>query len=178
MLAVFSQATLYRLAFVGLVLLTLAFSTTPDLTTSWLILWPDLVYCLTVAWLVRRPEHVPPWLVAGLLLIRDVILGLPPGLWAALVVLTGIVICLLRTWLQSQSFLLEWIMAAALYFLALSVMQGILLVAQLPVMSLATMVRATVVTILAYPLVVLFLHSIVRVRVSYGDSHAGAPGWL
>jgi len=169
---------LHRLCYVGLVLLTLAISTTPELSASGLIMWPDLVYCITAAWLVRCPEHVPPWLLTTLFLLRDIILGLPPGLWTALVVLIGIALCLLHNWLKSQPYLLEWIVVSALFFCALFAMQCILLIAQLPISTLANLFRAMAMTALAYPLVSLFLHLVIRVRVSYEDTHEGAPGWL
>ena len=41
---------------------------------------PDLFLALTFAWAVRRPDYVPPLLVAGLALMMDLLFHRPPGL--------------------------------------------------------------------------------------------------
>lgn len=75
---------------------------------------PDLVLALAVAWVMRRPDYVPPLLVGPLFLIADLLLQHPPGLNAALVVL---VLELARNrygiW-RDLPFLGEWAIAAVL----------------------------------------------------------------
>ena len=39
---------------------------------------PDLLLCLIFAWLVRRPDYVPVWLVASVVLVEDMLLQRPP----------------------------------------------------------------------------------------------------
>lgn len=48
---------------------------------------PDLVLCLTAAWILRRPDYVPVWLLLLVLLLADVMLMRPLGLWTLIVVL-------------------------------------------------------------------------------------------
>jgi rod shape-determining protein MreD len=50
---------------------------------------PDLLMCLLVAWMIRRPDLLPMPLVAAVFLWADMMLMRPPGLWAALAVLAG-----------------------------------------------------------------------------------------
>ncbi len=50
---------------------------------------PDLMLCLAVAWLMRRPDYVPAPLLAALFLVADLLTMRPPGLWAGLVVIAG-----------------------------------------------------------------------------------------
>lgn len=50
---------------------------------------PDLLLCLLVAWMIRRPDLLPMPLVAAVFLWADLMLMRPPGLWAALAVLAG-----------------------------------------------------------------------------------------
>ena len=44
---------------------------------------PDLMLCLVLAWTIRRPDLLPVWLVAVVMLAADLLLMRPPGLWAA-----------------------------------------------------------------------------------------------
>ena len=48
---------------------------------------PDLILALTIAWAVRRPDHLPILTVAGAALAVDLLLMRPPGLMAALTVI-------------------------------------------------------------------------------------------
>ncbi|WP_299813076.1 rod shape-determining protein MreD [uncultured Jannaschia sp.] len=48
---------------------------------------PELMVCLTVAWVLRRPDYVPVWLLLPLLLLDDALLLRPLGLWTLLVFL-------------------------------------------------------------------------------------------
>ncbi|PWR02272.1 rod shape-determining protein MreD [Meridianimarinicoccus roseus] len=48
---------------------------------------PDLLLCLVLAWVVRRPDLLPVLLIAALFFLADMMLMRPPGLWAGLVVL-------------------------------------------------------------------------------------------
>ncbi|WP_308915716.1 rod shape-determining protein MreD [Jannaschia sp. LMIT008] len=48
---------------------------------------PDLMLCLVIAWVLRRPDYVPLWLLLPLLLLDDALLMRPLGLWTLTVVL-------------------------------------------------------------------------------------------
>ncbi len=173
-----SRISLYRLGYSGLVLLTLALCTIPGITTSGVILWPDLVYCITIAWLIRAPMHVPPWLLVGVFLLRDILLGLPPGLWTAMILLTGLIIILSYEWLRSHIYLIQWILVAGLYLCALIAMQSVLLITRLPVPTSENLVRSFVMTALAYPLASALIALIIREDAARDGTTEGATGWL
>lgn len=48
---------------------------------------PDLVTCAIFAWMLRRPDELPSWLVALVALTADLLYQRPPGLMAALVLI-------------------------------------------------------------------------------------------
>ena len=48
---------------------------------------PDLLLCLIMAWVVRRPDYLPLAMIVIVMLMEDLLLMRPPGLWTALVVL-------------------------------------------------------------------------------------------
>jgi penicillin-binding protein 2 len=43
---------------------------------------PDLVYCLAIAWTIRRPDEAPRWAILALGLAGDVMISRPPGIGA------------------------------------------------------------------------------------------------
>lgn len=50
---------------------------------------PDLIVCLMAAWILRRPDYVPVWLLVPILFLADVLLMRPLGLWALIVFVMG-----------------------------------------------------------------------------------------
>jgi rod shape-determining protein MreD len=134
---------------------------------------PDLILALTCAWVVRRPEFVPVPLVALVFLMSDLLFHMPPGLWAAIVVI-GIQTLRARTpVLRDLAFPAEWFtVAVTLTVMALGnqIALGLLLVDR-PSLSLGLM--QLVMTLLFYPLVAFGSQVIFGVRKqSPGDVDA------
>jgi rod shape-determining protein MreD len=48
---------------------------------------PELTLCLACAWVLRRPDYVPAWLLVPVLLLEDMLLFRPLGLWTLIVLL-------------------------------------------------------------------------------------------
>ncbi|WP_136443059.1 rod shape-determining protein MreD [Pacificoceanicola onchidii] len=127
---------------------------------------PDLLVALTFAWSLRRPDYVPALLIAGVMLLADLLFGRPPGLWA-LTILIG------AEWLKRRdrrmrdtTFVAEWLTVATLLFvltLAYRLTLGILIV---PAGALFLYITQYIMTVLAYPLVVGLSHVLFRVRRS------------
>lgn len=42
---------------------------------------PELIFGLICAWVLRRPDYVPVWLLIPVLLVEDALLNRPLGLW-------------------------------------------------------------------------------------------------
>lgn len=72
--------------YVGLCLVFVFFRLLPLNTVPGGLPGPDLILCLTLAWVIRRPDVLPMPLVAGVSVLADLLLMRPPGLWAALTV--------------------------------------------------------------------------------------------
>lgn len=116
---------------------------------------PDLILCLTLAWVQRRPDYVPALLVAAVFLIEDIITMRPPGLWA-LVVLAGTEFLRSReALLRDLPFVVEWIATGAL-IMAMAILNWLVLALFLvPQAGFGAVMLQVVATIAAYPLVVL-----------------------
>ncbi|CUH07478.1 hypothetical protein JSE7799_00022 [Jannaschia seosinensis] len=78
---------LYRLLFVVLAVTVLFFQLLPFGAGTGSVPGPELTVCLIAAWVLRRPDYVPVWLLLPLLLLDDVLLMRPLGLWTLIVLL-------------------------------------------------------------------------------------------
>lgn len=143
-----------RLAFAAIALTILFAQLLPLRTTPSAIGSPDLITALVFAWALRRPDFVPALLLAAVLFLADLLLGRPPGLWAALVLIAA-------EWLKAQgrrpiesTFAAEWVTVAIVLLvtmLAYRVVLGIMLVAP---GGFALYAAQFALTVAAYPLVV------------------------
>ncbi len=125
---------------------------------------PDLFVALACAWAVRRPDYVPPLLVAGLALLMDLLFQRPPGLWAALT-LIGIEALRRRApALRDRTFLADWAAVAGTLVamtLGYRLVLGVLFVDQ-PALGLS--LTQLLSTLAAYPLVAALSHFLLGVR--------------
>ena len=46
---------------------------------------PDITLALILAWVLRRPEYVPVALILVVVVVEDLLLQRPPGLWPLIV---------------------------------------------------------------------------------------------
>lgn len=137
---------------------------------------PDLILAITLAWGLRRPEFVPPLLVAAIFLLCDLLFQRPPGLWAALVLIGCQTLRARAPDLRDLTFPVEWASVAttlAAMTLGYRVILGVLMVDQAPLgLSLMQMLM----TLAAYPVVVLLSHWLLGVRkVAPGELDAMRP---
>lgn len=125
---------------------------------------PDMMLAITLAWVLRRPDYVPPILIAIMFLLTDLLYQRPPGLWAALVLLSAEGLRSRAPGLRDLTFLVEWLNVAttlALLTLGYRIILGVLLVDQAPLgLSLMQMVA----TVLFYPVAVFLSQVVFGVR--------------
>ncbi|WP_163846857.1 rod shape-determining protein MreD [Pseudooceanicola aestuarii] len=113
---------------------------------------PDLVLALTLAWTIRRPELVPAPLVGAALLLADLILLRPPGLYAAIGVLACEMLKRRSRGLRELPFPAEWAMASVAVAMVLIGYQLALAVFFIGPLQLKLALIQAIATILAYPL--------------------------
>ena len=134
---------------------------------------PEIMLALTFAWVLRRPDHVPPILIASVFLLADLLFQRPPGLWAALVLLGSETLRAREPGLRDLTFAVEWASVATTLIaitLGYRIILAVLLVDQAPLgLSLMQMVA----TLMVYPLVALVSHALFGVRkIAPGDIDA------
>ncbi|KMK66062.1 hypothetical protein [Puniceibacterium sp. IMCC21224] len=155
-----------RAAFLALSLLVIFFHLLPLETMPRRWAPPDLIVALCFAWALRRPDYVPALLVAGVILLTDLVFHRPPGLWAALVVMAA-------EWLKSRerrqrdnTFVLEWITVAGCLLIITLIYRLVLLVLIVSPGTFALSLMQLITTIAVYPLIVLSSHLVFGVRRS------------
>jgi len=125
---------------------------------------PDLLLPLTLAWVLRRPSHLPAVAIVLVFLAEDLFLMRPPALWA-LIVLAGTEFLRMRqSAVREMHIALEWGMVSAV-MLAMFLANRIgLAIVMSPREPLDLSLTRLVFTMLIYPLVVLVLQAVIRVR--------------
>ncbi|OIQ71601.1 hypothetical protein GALL_467780 [mine drainage metagenome] len=144
----------YRGLFVAICVVLILINLLPLSTATDAIPGPDLMLCLAMAWVLRRPDFVPALLIAVVFLFADLILMRPPGLWA-LIVLGGTEFLRGRRALTRElSLLVEWAMVSVVMIAMWLAYRLVFAVVFLPQPSLRLSAMQLAVTILAYPIVV------------------------
>jgi rod shape-determining protein MreD len=115
---------------------------------------PDLLVCLTFAWVLRRPDYTPVLLIAAVLLLEDLLLMRPPGLWTAIIVLASEFLRQRGALAREISFAVEWLMVAAVMAASLMAFRCVLMLAMLPQVNLGQAMIQLIASILCYPVVV------------------------
>ncbi len=160
----FTQIWLGRLAFAGCVLILTFASLVPLDFTPTVFAAPDLMFCLVFAFVLRRPDFVPVWLIAGVFFLADILFFRPPGLWTAIVVLTAEFTRTQEYRLRDLVFPFEWAFVAATMFLAVLANRLMLSLVVVPMPGFGAIMRVYLVTAAAYPLVVFFCYFLLRIR--------------
>ena len=115
---------------------------------------PDLILCLVFAWTMRRPEYLPVWLLALVLLSEDFLLMRPPGLWTALVIVAAEFIRSRIALTRELNFGVEWLLVSGLMLGAFLAYRLIFALSFLPQPEFGYAVIQILWSILAYPAVV------------------------
>lgn len=125
---------------------------------------PDLLLCLTMGWLLRRPGHLPAPVIAGVYLIEDLVSLRPPGLWALLVLIGSEFLRRRQSVVREINLLLEWAMVAGVLVAMMLANRLVLAIVMVPAPPLDLSLLKLLFTVVAYPFVVLVLHFVLRVR--------------
>lgn len=154
----------YRLLFLGLAVLLLFVRLLPLGSTAGAFPGPDFMLCLTLAWVMRRPEFAPVWLIVLVTLTEDLILMRPPGLWTALVVIATEFLRSRIALTRELNFVVEWLLAAGLMIGMLLVYRLAFMLALLPQPQFGFAVVQMIWSILCYPVVVILSRLVFDLR--------------
>ena len=115
---------------------------------------PDLLLCLTLAWVLRRPDHVPAPLIAAVFLTCDFLFLRPPGLWTLMVLLATEFLRAREPFARELPFALEIALVAGVLIAATLGEALILAIFLVPKAGLGVALSHMLMTLVAYPFVV------------------------
>ncbi len=116
---------------------------------------PDLLLCLIMAWVMRRPDYLPVLLIVLVVLVDDLILMRPPGLWTALVVLATEFLRSRVALTRELNFVVEWLLVAGLMMAMLLAYRLVFAIAFLPQPGFGFALLQILWSMLCYPAVVM-----------------------
>lgn len=155
---------LMRAAYTGIALTVLFFHLLPLSTEP--VRWApaDLLLAMTLAWALRRPEFVPPLLVAAVMFLADLLLQRPPGLWALLVLLAAEFLKS-RLPLQRETPFAGEFSAVAIVIIGITLLNRVVLsLLAVEQAHVALVIVQLIMTLIAYPILVIFSQSILGIR--------------
>jgi rod shape-determining protein MreD len=149
-----SSPWFYRTIYVGVagVLLFWRLLPTGGMADTWP--GPDLLLCLTLVWVIRRPDHLPAGFLAVVFLAEDLILYRPPGLWTAIVLVATEFLRSRSALTRELNFVFEWFLVALVMVAMAMAYRMAFAVALLPQPALGFALIQVVWSVLFYPLVV------------------------
>ncbi len=159
-----SAVWLYRWIFLALALVIMFLRLLPLGTEAGRLPGPDILLSVMLAWVMRRPDYLPVVMITVIVLLEDVILMRPPGLWTALVVLATEFLRSRAALTRELSFAVEWMLIAGLMVGLLLGYRLFFAVAFLPQPAFGFAMTQTLWSILCYPLVVMASRLILDLR--------------
>lgn len=126
--------------------------------------FPDLLLALTLAWVLRRPAHLPAALIALVFLAEDLFMMRPPGLWALVVLLGSEYLRQREAVVRELNLLLEWAMVSAVMVAMVLANRVVRALVMTPNDPMLPTLAGLLLTILTYPLVVVVLQGVLRVK--------------
>lgn len=135
---------------------------------------PDLILALTFAWALRRPEFIPAFLVASVMLFADIVLHRPPGLVAVITLLATEWLKTRVLQVRNEGFVTELLLVASALIMVALAARVVMAVLLIPFPPLGLTAMQVAMTLAFYPLIVLASNLIFRVRArAPGDDATG-----
>ncbi len=155
---------LKSLMFLGLTTLLILLQLLPLELQADALIWPDLLFALTAAWVLRRPDSTPVLLIVAIFLMADFILSRPPGLWCFMVLMATEFLRIQSRGHHDRPFLFEWVTFAILFGLMLLLQSLILSLSLVPNPPAGRMLFQYAITTGLYPLIAFTLYGVLRIR--------------
>lgn len=148
------QVWLHRLLFISIALALLFLRLLPLRSEAGDFPGPDLLACLIFAWTMRRPDYLPALLIAAVVLLEDLVLMRPPGLWAGLVVVASEFVRGRVALTRELNFGVEWLLVSGLMVGLMVVNRMIFALFLLPQSNFGYALLQVIMSMIAYPVVV------------------------
>lgn len=125
---------------------------------------PDILLCITFVWVLRRPQYLPPLLIAAVFLLTDILYMRPPGLWTALVVVATEMLRSREASLREQQIAAEMGTVAVVIVALHLVYWLVLLVFAVPQARIGMLLLQLIATLVAYPMIAAVARLVFKVQ--------------
>ena len=142
------------------------------------IVFPDLMFAVFAAWIIRRPSSAPIVGIVFFGILADALMMRPLGLWALVLFVGMEVLRISERAFRDIPFVLEWLYVRPALALMLLLQNVLLFVSFDSVYSLSDVVWHWVRTFAAYPLVVATLHWGLCIRAFKKDNRPNRLGYV
>lgn len=146
---------IYRAMYLGLAAALLFLRLLPLSTMPVVFPGPDLLLCVTIAWVLRRDEYVPAIFIVLVFALEDMLVMRPPGLWALIVLLATEFLRRREEAMRDLPFLVEWAMVSVVMVAMMLAYRFVLLVTMVSQPGLGLTLLQVMTTIVGYPVVVI-----------------------
>ncbi|WP_425049477.1 rod shape-determining protein MreD [Psychromarinibacter sp. S121] len=125
---------------------------------------PDLLLCITLAWVLRRPQYVPTLLIAAVFLMTDFLYMRPPGLWTALIVVAVETLRSREATLREQPLMVEIVTVAVILAIIHIGYWLLLLLFAVPQARFGLLLLEMIATMVTYPMIVVLARVVFKVQ--------------
>ncbi|MDP3196056.1 rod shape-determining protein MreD [Tabrizicola sp.] len=158
------EQLVFRSLFVVIALLLLFMRLLPLGNAPGALPGPDILMCVILAWIVRRPEFLPMPLILVVILAEDLILMRPPGLWTAIVILATEFLRGRIALTRELSFVVEWLLVSGVMLGMMLIYRLTLGIAFVPQAPFGFVIVQVLWSIAVYPVVVGLSHLALDLR--------------
>jgi rod shape-determining protein MreD len=125
---------------------------------------PDVLLCVAIAWVLRRPDYVPALSILAVFFIDDLLAMRPPGLWTLITLVATEFLRSREPLTRDLPFAVEWAMVGIVIAVMLIANYLILALFMVPQAAFAAILVHGIATIAVYPLVVAASHGLLGLR--------------
>lgn len=125
---------------------------------------PDLLLCLIIGWVMRRPDYLPVWLIAAVVFAEDLLLMRPPGLWTALVLIVAEFLRSRAALTRELNFAVEWLLVSTLMFGLLLAYRLAFVATMIPQPSIGFALVQTIGSVICYPVLMMVSQIVLNVH--------------
>jgi len=140
--------------------------------------FPDVMFAVFAAWVIRRPMSAPILAIVFFAVLSDALMMRPLGLWALVLFVGMEALRLSNRAFKDIPFVLEWLYVSGLFALMLFMQNLLLFVSFDSVYLLNDVIGHWMRTVASYPVVVLILHWILRIRAFKKDNRPNRLGYV
>lgn len=142
------------------------------------VAFPDVMFALFAAWVIRRPMSAPIIVIVFLGVLADAMMMRPLGLWALTLFVGMEALRFSERAFRDIPFLLEWLYVSVLFALMLMLQNMLLLVSFDSVYGFSDVLWHWVRTVAVYPLVVAIIHWGLHIHAYKKDNRPNRLGYI